>query len=1113
MAEQRSYLVSLARLHTLESQDERRAAWRQAMASLGSIVLDQRSAPLEGLSPHAVQASVRLALAEGLLDELDFLSDSAAAAALYELGAVLPSGPEKRAVGRRVLTELRSGNARTFVVLASQLARGSSRVLEGNDIRARVALCLDLPFGVGAAVDSLALTLLASPERAREWLAEPSTGSLPSRRLAARLLERAAREAVRRYDEGDPSGAQVFKSPNVIEPWQRLLSDREPFVWRYVASARGLLADVIPQFASEIYSERDPKLSPMEWRRCATSTAAAIAREPQEALEAATSLLDGPVLGADPGIAAAMVRGLARAAEVESEVVDTLLERLVRVGDLEVMEALLELRREQINDDLCGRACTLAIQRLDAMLKSADVSDWGKKAIIFALHRDLRDEMEGKREAFTHRVDEALIAFLGKGPDEALRSTDPILRAMSSTLAQLENADQETEEGVIEAHDALERLDEALLQRSTCGWLLQLGSEKGTRSENALKQMDALLTRATTWLVEQERHPLEAGPISHLTHRIRRMRFMLHLVDAEGEYVQHRGGVDQRVMRTTMVLLNRVRRDQETPLLRVTAAAAARGCDALCRGDTVEISDILFLVARHAVSKKTLQTFAEATTDPAIRGMLNAYAGLATHLRGDVSGGVSSRRSIDAVRSMATSLPMGSTPRLDAFRAALLGIARALESIAGAGSLAEVSEGEDMLRRLEFAIDELAWLVRGSQLRLGNSSDELGKSESSAAIRMVDFAVEDALGGHSELMEAIELARVALRAEIPPLLAEVVVKILLRITRLPNTHVEAVEASMPPMTEKLARLPGWFPPSRSLGSFYVIRPLGGGAVGSVFVARRNEDRHDAYAPLFALKVPEYDGSAARELSESEFHELFREEAGALLSLPQHQNLARLVTFDAAAKPKPILVMELVQGHTLERMIARGELTCASALAIFDGVARGLEIMHRAGIGHLDIKPSNVILRDNDNGAAQPVLVDFGLAGRKVRPGCATGEYGAPEIWGVFGADHVSSPTAADVYALGCVAFEMLTGATLFEAPNEVAQITAHISHDGEPDGVARLRTIKGGDALADVLAKMLRHKPENRISVSQARKEMGAALGGFSDSAWPLLELEKQAVA
>ena len=81
-----------------------------------------------------------------------------------------------------------------------------------------------------------------------------------------------------------------------------------------------------------------------------------------------------------------------------------------------------------------------------------------------------------------------------------------------------------------------------------------------------------------------------------------------------------------------------------------------------------------------------------------------------------------------------------------------------------------------------------------------------------------------------------------------------------------------------------------------------------------------------------------------------------------------------------------------------------------AFAILDGIAAGLEAMHAAGIGHLDVKPANIILRETaaaDRLAAgarrrrprlPPVLVDFGLAGRKVRPGCASPYYGAPEVW-------------------------------------------------------------------------------------------------------------------
>ena len=68
-------------------------------------------------------------------------------------------------------------------------------------------------------------------------------------------------------------------------------------------------------------------------------------------------------------------------------------------------------------------------------------------------------------------------------------------------------------------------------------------------------------------------------------------------------------------------------------------------------------------------------------------------------------------------------------------------------------------------------------------------------------------------------------------------------------------------------------------------------------------------------------------------------------------------------------------------------------------------------------------------------SSTPVLVDFGLAGRHIRPGCATGPYGAPEIWGLTPEDWKPRPMPADVYAFACMAYEVLTGDTLFVALN------------------------------------------------------------------------------
>jgi serine/threonine protein kinase len=283
----------------------------------------------------------------------------------------------------------------------------------------------------------------------------------------------------------------------------------------------------------------------------------------------------------------------------------------------------------------------------------------------------------------------------------------------------------------------------------------------------------------------------------------------------------------------------------------------------------------------------------------------------------------------------------------------------------------------------------------------------------------------------------------------------------------------------------------------------------------VFVVKRAEQRNDNAAPELALKVPEYDGSAARFLSQDEFLALFRKEAGALLAVAPHENLASLVTFDGAARPKPILVMELVKGTTLERALAKGDMDCMRAFATLSGVAAGLACMHAVGVGHLDLKPANIVLRQRDpgllarqdariDGVREPVLVDYGLSGRHVRPGCGSGSSGAPEIWET-GTTSAAEAAPADMYALGCLAFEILTGQPLFSAATEAALVAEHLSHDGRPPRLVALAEDPSTLALAECIASCLRRDPAERASAAQFARELPLLALNLRERSWPLL--------
>jgi eukaryotic-like serine/threonine-protein kinase len=122
--------------------------------------------------------------------------------------------------------------------------------------------------------------------------------------------------------------------------------------------------------------------------------------------------------------------------------------------------------------------------------------------------------------------------------------------------------------------------------------------------------------------------------------------------------------------------------------------------------------------------------------------------------------------------------------------------------------------------------------------------------------------------------------------------------------------------------------------------------------------------------------------------------------------------------------------------------------------------------------------------------------------RHLRPGCATGPYGAPEIW--LGEPENASPLPADIYAFGCVAFEVLTGRTLFAASDETAQISMHIAHDGFPPLMKKLVERPATAALGEILYSTLRRDPSIRPTVRQVREQLSVLARELSRRSWPL---------
>ena len=293
--------------------------------------------------------------------------------------------------------------------------------------------------------------------------------------------------------------------------------------------------------------------------------------------------------------------------------------------------------------------------------------------------------------------------------------------------------------------------------------------------------------------------------------------------------------------------------------------------------------------------------------------------------------------------------------------------------------------------------------------------------------------------------------------------------------------------------------PDWVPQGGVLGGFRLVRPMASGGLGSLFLARRLEDDSDPLAKDVVLKVPHDASALAAYVPEEELLAQFRAEASALAAIPVHANLARILAFDVAARPKPFLVMELVEGRTLEEELEAGTMSTRDAFDILDGVLAGVDAMHAIGVGHLDLKPDNVILR---RGSGAATLVDFGLSGRHVRKRCGNPMYAPPEVWSDDRAPE--SAFAADSYSFACLAFETLTGKPLFDGENVMGVLRQHLTHDGTPPGIASLRARPELRKIAEILQRALRANPAQRTRIRMLRTELARAFVPLANAQWPL---------
>ena len=248
-----------------------------------------------------------------------------------------------------------------------------------------------------------------------------------------------------------------------------------------------------------------------------------------------------------------------------------------------------------------------------------------------------------------------------------------------------------------------------------------------------------------------------------------------------------------------------------------------------------------------------------------------------------------------------------------------------------------------------------------------------------------------------------------------------------------------------------------------LGPYRLLRRLGDGGMGTVYLARR-EDEH--YERDVAIKVIRSGVQSPEAL-----HRFFAERQ--ILARLEHPNIARLYDGGSTEDGRPYLVMELVEGVPVDEYCDAHQLSIDQRLDLFRRICSAVQYAHQNLLVHRDLKPANILV----TAAGEPKLLDFGIA-KRLEPGASTvpnmTQTGLRMMTPVYASPEQvrgeAIATTSDVYALGVLLYELLAGRSPYRVVNGLPHEIERAICEQEPErpSVALFRAVAGAPSPEEI---------------------------------------------